>query len=230
MDETESGPLANEHQFAVGETFDSSERLLQAFSRSSAIGFAVLDYQLRYQAINHCLASINGMSAEAHLGFTTGEIFGELAEKIAEPCYHRVLAHGEIAHFEVENAVLPTRAGSRFSAVNTNFPIRNRAGSVQQIGIMVVEVTQQRRLEEFIRNLADQLLSSKTKETFGVARELQDSITQYHTALALSLEVLIRDHEKSTELMAESIKRLDQRIMSISDLVSSVAGRFTIDK
>jgi hypothetical protein len=71
MGKTESELSGSEPhpQFVVGDTIDTSERLLQAFSQTSAIGFAIPDNQLRYQAINSCLASINGMPAQSALGF-----------------------------------------------------------------------------------------------------------------------------------------------------------------
>ena len=62
-------------------TSDRTERLARAFYGASEIGFAVLDRELRYQALNPCLASINGMPEESHLGITVGDIFGDLAER-----------------------------------------------------------------------------------------------------------------------------------------------------
>jgi hypothetical protein len=66
-----------------------------AFFRTSAIGFAVLDSQLRYQAINNCLARINGIAAKEHLGAAVTEIFGEFSKKTAKARYHRVLVLGQ---------------------------------------------------------------------------------------------------------------------------------------
>ena len=112
MSETDSKPPGDEHPLIVGETCDGSERLWETFSRTSEIGFAILDSELRYQAINRCLARLNGMPAEAHLGFGVREIFGELSEREAEPFYHRVLALGQTSHFEIKNVVLRGMTGS----------------------------------------------------------------------------------------------------------------------
>jgi hypothetical protein len=155
-------------------------------------------------------------------GITARELFGELSEKIAEPSYHLVLHNGQTSYFEIENAVLPTRPDSRFWALNTNFPIKDRAGTVRQIGIMVVEVTEQRKLEELFHKLAAELRDTKTQETFWQARQLRESIRQYHAALGVSLDLLIQDREKSAELLAQSIEVLDQRIRKMGALVSSV--------
>jgi PAS domain S-box-containing protein len=227
---TEYEAVGPESGFAVGEALQESKRLLRAFSSASAIGFAVLDDELRYQAINNCLASINGLPAKAHLGLTTREIFGEISEKMAEPSYHRVLVHGEISHFEITKAVLPSRADSRYWGLNTNFPIRDRAGTVRQIGIIVIEVTHQRKLDEFLHKLTAQLRHKQTRETFWLAQELHNSVDQYHTALAVKLEAMMRGQENSAELLAQSVEALDQRIMAMTKLMSSVANNFPIDK
>jgi hypothetical protein len=215
--------------FAVGKALPDSERLLEAFSNASTIGFAVLDNGLRYQSINNCLADINGIPAEAHLGVTVGEIFGEFAEKTVGPSYDRVLTYGEISHFEINKAALPTRPDSRYWGLNTNFPIRDRSGTVRQIGILVVEVTHQRKLAEFLHKLAAELCHTKTQETFWLAQAMQDSIDQYHTALALKFGIMIQGQEKSVDELAESIEKLDQRILKMRTLLSSVASRFPVD-
>jgi hypothetical protein len=77
LDEGKSQFFGSKHQV----TLDDPERLVRAFARSSAIGFAILDDQLRYQAVNMCLACINGMPAAAHLGVAVREIFGKRAQE-----------------------------------------------------------------------------------------------------------------------------------------------------
>jgi PAS domain S-box-containing protein len=196
VDKTDTEVVGEERQFVGAERSDNTEHLVRAFAHTSSIGFAILDHELRYQTINSRLAAINGVPAKAHLGFSTREMFGELSERTAEPSYHRILAHGEIAHFEVKDSVLPSRPGSRYWGLNVSFPIRDRTGNVRQIGTMVVEVTKQRELEKFLRRLVGQLRSSKSRESFWFARELQDSVEQYHAALALSLDLLAGQREK----------------------------------
>jgi PAS domain-containing protein len=46
------------------------EQLLAAFFGASTVGLAILDDQLRYQAINNTLAAMNGVPTDAHLGRT----------------------------------------------------------------------------------------------------------------------------------------------------------------
>lgn len=143
--------------------------------------------------MNNCLARINGMPAIAHLGVNVTEIFGEISRKTAEPAYRHVFQSGEKSHFEVNGAVLPTRPGTHFWALNTNFPIRDRTGEVREIGILVVDVTAQKKLEQFLRALEGSLRCSETRQAFWWAEELRASIDQYHSALATSLELLWKE-------------------------------------
>ncbi|MCU1295859.1 MAG: hypothetical protein JWO91_137 [Acidobacteriaceae bacterium] len=53
--------------------------LLADLFDSFNIGLAVVDDQLRYRALNTCLAAMHGVSAESHLGKTVREILGDNA-------------------------------------------------------------------------------------------------------------------------------------------------------
>ena len=109
-----------------------------------------------------------------------------------------------------------------------NFPIRDGADRVKQIGILVVEVTAQRKLEEYLCKLVGTLHCRKPAELVSYARELQESIKQYHAALAVGLDVLRRKKE-SSELMAQSVQELDRKILAMRKLVSDAVSRFPID-
>jgi signal transduction histidine kinase len=61
---------------------------------------------------------------------------------------------------------------------------------------MVIDVTAQRKLEEFLHKLAGKIRDTQARQAFCVSRELQDSIDLYHTALVVSLDLLVREREK----------------------------------
>lgn len=207
----------------LADTLNRADRLTSAFSGTSEIGFAVLDKGLRYQAINNCLAKINRMPANAHLGFSVSEIFGELSERVAQPSYRRVLVNGETSHFEVVSAMLPTRGESRYWGLNTNFPIHGRTRGINQIGILVVEVTQERKLQKFLGELGAKLRNGKSEETFWFARRIKDCIDQYHAALAAGFDVLLHNPASSLEQLTHSIEALDQRLLVMRKIVAEAS-------
>ena len=71
------------------EALHESTQLLGGFSHASAIGLAMVDTHLRFQAVNNALAAINGVPAAAHLGNTLRDVLGDVAAKV-EPIFQRV--------------------------------------------------------------------------------------------------------------------------------------------
>ncbi len=140
--------------FAHPEALTELEKLLAAYFRSSSIGLCVLDSSLRYLAINNKLAEINGVPAGDHLGKTVREVLGTFADMI-EPEFQRVLSTGEPVNFEI-SATLPTKTEPAHWLVHY-LPIRNAAGVVDRIAVMVVEITAQKKLEQSLRHVGGKL-------------------------------------------------------------------------
>jgi PAS domain S-box-containing protein len=186
------------------------EQLVAAFFNASTVGLGVCDQQLRYEVVNETLAGMNGISAEAHLGKTVRDIMGDAAD-VVEPPMKRVVATGRpVCNFEI-SVKLPTRAEVGHWIENY-FPIKDGAGKVKQVGAIVVEVTHEKKLEESLRLLTRKLLRAQDEEQRRVARDLHDSINQYHVALKMNLLRLRRngaESAKPTELLAQSIELLD---------------------
>lgn len=205
-----------------------ADLLMRAFSRSTEIGFAVLDKEFRYRAINASLADINGLPVNAHLGLKVGEVFGELPEKLAEPHYRRVFDHGEGTRFEVSGASLPSRPERAYWGVNVNFPIREIAGTVTQMGIVVFEVTPQRRLQSFLRELTYHVYSPNTRDSCWFANKIRSCMDEYISTLAITFENLLGTPAISFEQLTECIDALDQRLwvlrQTTADLEMSFPG------
>jgi two-component system NarL family sensor kinase len=179
------------HSFAaVADAVKEPEQLVVAFFNTPTVGLGICDDELRYQAINDALATMNGVPAEAHLGRTVREILPDVAEEIERPL-RRVLATGEPTVNLELSLQLRTRAEVGHW-IGNYFPLLDRAGRVKQVGFIVVEVTTQKNLEESLRNLARKLLRTRDEEQRRIARALHDSINQYHAALGMSLDRLGR--------------------------------------
>jgi signal transduction histidine kinase len=196
--------------FGFIEGLSNSEQLVSALFSTPNVGMAVYDDQLRYQMINATLARFNGIPPQHHLGKRIGELLGDLADEV-EPLLRRVIATNEpLFNFEVA-ARLPSRSEVGHWVANY-FPIKNPAGTVSQVGVLVVEVTQQKKLEKSLRILTRKLLRTQDEEQRRIARDLHDSINQYHVALKLNLLRLRRNALNGTKrngLLAESIELLD---------------------
>lgn len=194
------------------EAFCEAEQLLAAFFNSSTVGLGIFDNQLRFQAVNTALALMNGLPAEAHVGKTAREILGTLNG--LELALQRFLISGEPVLDLQLSGHLPNRA-EVIHWIGNYFPIKNSLDDVKQIGAVVVEVTKQKKLEQSLHKLTGRQLEIRDDEQRRIARELHDSLGQYHVRLKLSLDILSRnelDPDDKAELLAECMQLLDQCI------------------
>ncbi len=221
------------NHFAAFEDLDESRRLLNAFSAASVIGLSVCDDELRFLGVNDALAAMNGFTPEAHIGRTVRDVLKAAAAQ-PEPALQRVLTSGEGVCFEL-TATLPTRADAGYWIENY-FPIKGRAGKVNQIATITVEVTAQRKLEKSFRNLADELRWTGNQEYRRLADALHASINAYHAVITTSLGRLTTslvglsergwEPENCAEILGQTVEWLDQRIVNMRTIVSDVASRF----
>jgi formate hydrogenlyase transcriptional activator len=139
-----------------------SEQLLTAYFSASKVGLCILGQDFRYCAINNTMAEMNGIDASAHLGKSVREILGNFAELI-EPQLRRVLTTGQpILDFEI-SSTLPTR-NEPGHWMEHYFPIRDASGKVVQVGVVAVEITEQKKLQESLRGVSETLSEEKKRQ------------------------------------------------------------------
>ncbi|MFC5220305.1 SpoIIE family protein phosphatase [Streptomyces coerulescens] len=96
--------------------------------RSSPIGLAVLDRDLRYRFINDALARLNGLPVEAHLGRSILDVLDLPDPRAYEAMVRRVTDAGETIDNLHVAAIRPD--GTPYAAVGTLFPLRDADGNV----------------------------------------------------------------------------------------------------
>jgi formate hydrogenlyase transcriptional activator len=144
------------------EALIESEQLLTAYFSASRVGLCILDTEFRYLAINHTLAEMNGIPAEAHLGKSVREMLGDFAELI-EPQFRRVLETQQpVLNLEI-STTLPTRTEPGHW-IEHYIPIKDATGKIKQIGVIAVEVTEQKKLEESLRGVSETLRQEKKRQ------------------------------------------------------------------
>ncbi len=146
----------------LSEALLESEQLLTAYFSASRVGLCILDTDLRFLAINQTLAEMNGAPAQAHLGKSVREMLGDFAE-VVEPHFRRVLATRQPVlnmefSFVLQNRTEPGHWIEHF------IPIKDAAEKVTQIGVVVVEVTEQKKLEESLRGVSERLREEKSRQ------------------------------------------------------------------
>jgi formate hydrogenlyase transcriptional activator len=147
--------------FTVPESLSEWERLLVDQSGASQVGLCILDADFRYLRINRTMAEMNGVPAQAHLGKSVREILGDFAELI-EPQLAGVIATGQAVLNREISAVLPTRTEPAHW-IEHYVPITDATGRVAQIGVVAVEITERKRLEESLRAVSEKLKAEKQR-------------------------------------------------------------------
>ena len=140
----------NAEGFAHPEALSEPEKLLAAYFSASSVGLGILDSDLRFIAVNHKLAEINGIPAPEHLGKTVREVLGDFAA-VLEPEFHRVLSTREAVNVEI-SATLPTRTEPSHWLMQ-NLPVRDATGVVTRVGAVVVDITAQKKLEQSLQDV-----------------------------------------------------------------------------
>ena len=136
------------------DTLASPEEVFSEYFQSSNIGICVFDENLRFIAINKTLAEINGIPPDSHLGKTVREVLGDFAEEV-EKKVSRVFKSHQAIKFELSGR-LPTR-NENGHWVGHYFPVRNIQGEVKHVGVVVLEVTAPKMLQESLQKLDGQL-------------------------------------------------------------------------
>lgn len=192
-----------------------AEQLLTAYFRASKIGLCILDSEFRYLAINSSLAEMNGMPAPQHLGKRVREILGDLAEVI-DAQLKWVFATGRaVLDLEI-TCTLPNRSGPGHW-IEHYIPIADASHKVVQVGVIVVEVTEQKKLEESLRRVSQSLHQEKKRlqvmtevgRTLSAKFDLQRTFPK----ISASLRRVLQQEYAALALRDEKSGRLTRRAM-----------------
>jgi PAS domain S-box-containing protein len=119
---------------------DAADQVFQALLAQPAVGFALLDADLRYLLVNARLAQMNGLPVEDHPGRTLAEVVPPLAES-AEAAFRDVLRTGRPMPELSFTAVLPVGGTVERHWVESAYPVRDGTGRPVAVAVLVWEVT-----------------------------------------------------------------------------------------
>ena len=159
--------------FAHPEAFAEPEKLLRAYFTSPAVGLFIVNADFRYLAVNETLARMHGMPAMDHVGKTVREVLGDFADVI-ESQLRRVLSTGEAVHFEVAGKPMQNLEAGQWRA--HYLPIKDEHGAVDRIGAIVVEISDQKRLQESLEDTSRKL--SKELSRLDVLLEVTSLLSE----------------------------------------------------
>lgn len=158
------------------------EAQLNAFFDSSPAGMALLSTDLRYLKVNQPLARINGPQVHEHLGKTIDEVLPALAPTL-KPMFERIIEKGEsFLNLEVSGQV-PGAPGEMRHWLVSYFPVRDSEGKATAAGGVVIDITENKRLEDALykeRDFVEALLENLAEGI--VACDADGHLTRFNRA------------------------------------------------
>ncbi|MGF1515004.1 MAG: ATP-binding protein [Elainellaceae cyanobacterium] len=139
----------------------AQQQLLKSFFEaisSAKIGTAILDRDYQYLQINHALAAVNGLPPEEHLGKRVIDVVPHIAQQTL-PLYKQVFQQKTTVQTELSFCV-PWDPSAVHHWLDFYFPIFNAAGEPEQLGMLAIDITQQKQSEQQLEQLNQELKRS----------------------------------------------------------------------
>lgn len=131
---------------------------LKSLVASAPVGIAILDREMRFVHVNEPLAEMNGVPATEHVGKAVGEILPDLLPQLA-PIFSRLLETGQAPPLQVIEGMTPKDPNVKRAWRESWFPIAGPGGQINGAGVLVDEITEERRVEREIAALAQRVTS-----------------------------------------------------------------------
>lgn len=187
---------------------------IETYYDIAPIGLATLDPQTRYIRVNKKLADLNGPPVSEHIGHTAREIVPIAADAIEE-LVRRVTTTGRmVANVEIAGYV----TGHPEKKVITRsqwFPITDIDGRVSNIGVMVEDITEQRQLEEQLRQ--SQKLEAIGTLAGGIAHDFNNIL-----AGIIGFSEIVEEDLPDDSPLKRHMKRILQASFRGRDLVKQI--------
>jgi PAS domain S-box-containing protein len=148
------------------------QQQLSTIFETSPIGIGLLDHEQRFVAINEALAEINGLSRQQHLGHSISDLFANSDPNLVK-LFDSIYATGELFISSQLPVSVPGRNDRRPGYYSVYYlPTQNRSGTVQEVLVYVVDVTDRVRLEQGRRFL------SEASSVFASSLDYQTTLEQ----------------------------------------------------
>jgi len=128
---------------------------LQAIYDGAPVGLCFLDCNMRYVSINRQLAAMNGSTVSSYLGRTVQEMIPKIFPKI-EQFLRRALKGEAIQKVEFLRPANGTEMSDATNMVSYQ-PALDEAGEVIGVSVMVMDITDRKRIEEALRTSEEHL-------------------------------------------------------------------------
>ena len=212
---------------------------IEAIYATAPVGLCFVDTDLTFLSINERLAEIDGKSVDEHLGRTVREVLPDVADQI-EPVCRRVIETGDPA-LNVEESVAMAREPEIFRHfIASYYPIKS-GGRVLGVNVVVVEITERKKIEEELERLLSQEKSAREeaeaanrmKDEFlaTISHELRTPLTSIlgWARMLTGGGLTASQSHHALEVIAQSAQSQNRLIEDILDTSRIITGRLKLD-
>ena len=124
---------------------------IESIYQSAPVGLCVLDTQLRYMQVNACLAEMNGLPAEAHIGRTIKQVVPVLADQAEAKMRQAILSGEPVIGLEISCEPEAAPGGTCTWLLNGE-PLKSADGGVIGLNVATFGITKQKQAEAALRD------------------------------------------------------------------------------
>jgi PAS domain S-box-containing protein len=213
---------------------------IEAIYATAPVGLCFVDTDLTYLSLNERLAEINGKPVEEHIGRTVREILPDTAD-IIEPVFRRVIETGEPALNVEHSAVTAARPGVARHFIAGFYPIKNGGGRVLGVNVVVMDITQRKKIEEELERLlrqekaarAEAEAANRMKDEFlaTISHELRTPLTSIlgWARMLTGGGLSAPQARHAMDVIAQSAQAQNRLIEDILDTSRIITGRLKLD-
>jgi PAS domain S-box-containing protein len=170
-------------------------REIEALYNNAPVGLMVIDRDRRVLRMNQAVAEMNGLPADEYIGRLAWDVV-PARQEVLDPKIAEVLATGQTVDVELSGEIPGAPGETRFWHEKI-YPIREPDGRVTAVGIVVEDITAQKRAEEHLRFLLREL-SHRSKNLLAV------------------IQAMAGQTAKSAETVGEFRRRFGERLMGMA--------------
>jgi PAS domain S-box-containing protein len=213
---------------------------IEAIYATAPVGLCFVDNNLTYLSMNERLAEINGKPVDEHIGRTVREVVPEVADML-EPLFRRVIETGEPVLNVEQRIVMDAQPDVPRYVIASFYPIKNGGGRVLGVNVVVMDITQRKKIEEELERLlhqekaarAEAESANRMKDEFlaTISHELRTPLTSIlGWARMLTGGALTTPQARhALDVIAQSAQSQNRLIEDILDTSRIITGRFKLD-
>ncbi|MDM8519172.1 PAS domain S-box protein [Anaerolineales bacterium HSG6] len=155
---------------AQQEAYKILDTRFKSFFQAAPMDLVLFDHDLRYINVSPSLAAINGKSIEEHLGKTMFEVLPtpEVVAQVEAP-YRQVLETDQAIIDAPVSGESPGNPGELSHFLLSIFPVPSLDSEKPDVGSVILNVTEQKRVEEQLRASEEQYRSYFDAALIGLA-------------------------------------------------------------